>query len=190
MPQKLSPYKLSKMMALYFDGYSQSQIANKLKINQATVSLHVSKFKSLVEQQGIKAAGGELGIVDQVESLHSLAAELKKAKMTVEEAKVSLKMELLFQKLGVKQDDHEALIQACGKMKDEGYINDVVKLTKLENATGMTHGDLLNEYTSTHEKLKKEQQDLEITTAKFKAEKKELANIVKQKKVASQGLKA
>ena len=102
MPQKLSPYKVSKMMALYFEGYSQSQIANKLKINQATVSLHVSKFKSIVEEQGIEATGEEFGIMEQVEALHGLAAELKKANLTAEEAKVGLKMELLLQQLGIR----------------------------------------------------------------------------------------
>jgi DNA-binding transcriptional regulator LsrR (DeoR family) len=44
MTQKLSPQKVSKMMALYFEGYPQSQIAEKLKINQATASLYVGKF--------------------------------------------------------------------------------------------------------------------------------------------------
>ena len=60
--QKLSPYKLSKMMALYFEGYSQSQIANKLKINQATVSLHLSKFKALAEEQGAQSRSPLFGV--------------------------------------------------------------------------------------------------------------------------------
>ena len=92
MTQKLSPQKLSKMMALYFEGYSQSQIADKLKINQATVSLSVGKFSALAEQYGLEGAGKEYGIMDQVKALHSLAAELKAAKLTVEEAKVGMKM--------------------------------------------------------------------------------------------------
>ncbi len=158
MPQKLSPYKLSKMMALYFDGYSQSQIASKLKINQATVSLHVSKFKSLTEQEGLQAAAEEYGVMDQVEALHSLAAELKKAKLTVEEAKASLKMVNQLQHLGVKEEDYKDLIQVCTKMKDEGYIDDAVKLSKLENASGMTHGELVAQSASTYEHLKKTQQ--------------------------------
>ena len=45
MAQKISPYKKSKIMALYFEGYSQSAIANKLNIDQSTISLHVSKEK-------------------------------------------------------------------------------------------------------------------------------------------------
>lgn len=190
MTQKLSPHKVSKMMALYFDGHSQSDIANKLKVNQSTVSLYVSKFKSFTEQQSVKAAGEEFGMMDQVEALHSLASELKKAKLTAEEAKVGLKMELLFQKLGIKQGDYKDLIQACAKMKSEGFISDAVKLNKLENVTGMTHGELLDQYASTHGKLKKEQQELEITSGKVNVGKEELANIDKQKKAAGQSLKA
>jgi len=189
MAQKLSPYKLSKMMALYFEGYSQSQIANKLKINQATVSLHLSKFKAMAEEQGLKAAAKEYGIMDEVESLHSLAAELKKAKLTVEEAKVGVKMELLFQKLGVKEQDYKDLIQACTKMKDEGYIDDAVKLNKLEQSTGMTHEEIVAQSASTYEHLKKAQQDLNTATGKLNTTKGELASIEEQKELANQDLK-
>ncbi|MGB2878545.1 MAG: hypothetical protein WBB97_11040, partial [Dehalococcoidales bacterium] len=161
MPQKLSPYKVSKMMALYFDGYSQSQIASKLKINQATVSLHVGSFKSLVEQYGMKTAGEEFDIMDQVEALHSLAAEFKKAKLTTEEAKVGLKMELLFQKFGIKQEDYKDLIEAYTKIKTEGFINSVVKLNKLEQSTGMTHEEIVAQSASKYEHLNKAQQDLD-----------------------------
>ena len=68
MTQKLSPQKLSRMVALYFDGYTQSQIAEKLKINQATVSLYVAKFEALAGQDDIKTAGKEYGIMNQVEA--------------------------------------------------------------------------------------------------------------------------
>jgi len=64
MTAKLSPHKISKMMSLYFDGYSETDIANILKVNQSTVSLYVSKFKSVAGQQGIQAAGEEFGIMD------------------------------------------------------------------------------------------------------------------------------
>jgi predicted transcriptional regulator len=76
------------MMVLYFDGYSESAIAHRLKIDQGTVSLYVSKFKFLAEQQGLKAAGQEFGVMHEVEELHSLAVELKKSKLTIEEAKL------------------------------------------------------------------------------------------------------
>ncbi|MDH5696072.1 MAG: hypothetical protein OEZ00_05640, partial [Dehalococcoidia bacterium] len=188
MTQKLSPHKVSKMMALYLDGYSQTDIANKLKIDQSTVSLYVSKFKSISEQQGVKAAGEEFGIMDHVEALHSLAVELTKAKLTVEEAKVGLKMELLLQKLGIKQEDYKDLIQACTKMKSEGFINSAVKLNKLEHTTGMTHEEIMAKAASTYQQLEQTQEDLLTAAGKLKTTKEELANIEKQKKLASQEL--
>lgn len=190
MGKKLSPHKVSRMLSLYFQGDTETEIAHKLSVDQSTVSKNAGKFKSLVEQQGIESAGEEFGIMDQVEALHGLASELKKAKLSVEEAKVGLKMTGMLQKLGIKQEDYNDIIQACTKMKSEGFISDAIKLNKLENATGMTHGELLDQYVSTHEKLKKEQKDLETTAAKLNVEKGELTKIDKQKTAASQGLKA
>jgi len=188
MTQKISPHKVSKMMALYFDGYSQTDIANKLKIDQSTVSLYVSKFKSISEHQGIKAAGEEFGIMDQVQALHSLAAELKKAKLTVEEAAVGLKMMQSLSKLGISQDEYKGVIQACTKMKSEGFLNSAAKLNKLEHDTGMTYEKIVAKAASTHQELKQTQQDLLAVAGKLKTTKEELANIEKQKKLASQEL--
>jgi predicted transcriptional regulator len=188
MTQKLSPHKVSKMMTLYFDGYSQTNIASKLKIDQSTVSMYVSKFKSISEQHGIKAAGEEFGIMDQVETLHSLAAELKKAKLTVEEAGVGFKMVQSLQKLGISQKEYKGILQACTKMKSEGFLNSAVKLNKLEHDTGMTYEEIVTKATSTHQELKHTQQDLLGVVGKLKATKEELANIEKQKKLASQEL--
>jgi rubrerythrin len=188
MSQKLSPQKVSKMMALYFDGYSQTDIANKLKINQSTISLYVAKFKSISEQQGIKAAGEEFGIMDEVQSLHSIALELKKAKLTVEEAAVGHKMVQSLSKLGIKQEEYKGVLQACTKMKSEGFLNSAVKLNKFEHDTGMTYEEIVAKAASTHQELKKTQKDLLAVAGKLKMAKEELANIEKQKKLASQEL--
>ncbi|MFC1966481.1 hypothetical protein ACFLWI_06010 [Chloroflexota bacterium] len=183
MPQKLSPYKVSKMMALYFDGYSQSEIANKLKIDKSTVSLQVSKFKSLADAE-------EYGIMDQIESLHSLASELKKEQLTVEEAKVGLKVVSLFQKLGVKAEAYQDVIQAATKLKTEGFLESAVELNKLEKSSGMSHKEVVVQATTKYESLKKSQQDLEIVTGTLNAYKEDLVAIENQKQLASQDLQA
>jgi len=188
MTQKISPHKKSKMMALYFEGYSQSAIANKLNVDQSTVSLHIGKFKSLVDQQGIKAAGEEFDIMNIVDALHSLAAEFKKSKITVEEAKVGLKMERLFQKLGVKQEDYNHLIQATTKLKTEGLLESAVKLNKLEESTGMTHEEIIAQSANTYQQLKNDQQDLQIVTGTLNTAKEDLVAIENQKQLASQDL--
>lgn len=188
MTQKLSPHKVRKMLTLYFEGYSQSEVANKLKINQATVSLHVSKFKSLAEQQGLKAAGEEFDIMDEIESLHSLAAELRKAKLTVEEAKIGVKMEQIFQKYGIKQENYANLIQACTQMKAEGFIDSAVKLNHLEYTTGMTYQEVIAQFATTYQQLQETKENLQVVISKLTMSKEKLADINKQKKLASQGL--
>ena len=189
MTKKLSPYKVSRMMALYFQGYSQSEISGKLKVDQSTVSLYVARFKLLAEQQGLKATGEELNIMNEVESLHSLAAELKKAKLTVEEAKIGLKMVGQLWMSGIKEEDYGDLIQACKKMESEGFITSAVKLNQLENSTGMTYEQVVAQFESSHQQLGETQKNLQIVTAKLETLEGELVSIEKQKKLASQDLK-
>ena len=154
MAQKLSPYKLSKMMSLYFEGYSQSWIANKLNINQATVSLHVGKFKTIANEQGLEAAAKEYKVMDEVESLHSLAAELKKTKKTVEEAKVGLKMAVILQGCGINQEDYPDLVQACAKALSEKVADLAVRLfdqLQADHGLGARHRLLLRVAGLLHE---------------------------------------
>ena len=77
MPKKLSLLTTRKIIKLYLEGYSQTAIAHKLKIDQSTVSYQVGKFKSLVDEVGIETAGEEYGVImNEIEMLHSLASDL------------------------------------------------------------------------------------------------------------------
>ncbi len=107
MTHKLSPHKASRIMALYFEGRSQSEIAGRLKVDQSTISLYVTRFKHLAGEKGLKAGGEEFNVVDEVQALHSLAEELKECHLTVEEAKAGLKMEGLLQKCGVEPQHYK-----------------------------------------------------------------------------------
>ena len=66
--------------------------------------------------------------MDEVEALYDLAVDLKKAKITVEEAKSGLKMSLVFQECGVEEEEYGDLIQTCEKMKNEDYLFAAVEL--------------------------------------------------------------
>src|SRR3989304_5062353 len=143
MVKKLSDNKTLKLFDLYFRGYSQTDIADKLKITQASVSIHVSEFKSKAEQQGIMATAEEYGVMNLVEELHALSTELKKDKLTVEEARVGFKMELLLQSCGIEQEEYGDIIKTCQEMKKEGCIAAAIELTKLETNTGMSYAELV-----------------------------------------------
>jgi predicted transcriptional regulator/DNA-directed RNA polymerase subunit RPC12/RpoP len=190
MTQKLSPHKVSRMLQLYFEGYTQTQIANKLKVNQSTISLYVSKFKFLVNLYGLEDAGKELDIMDDIEALHSLSAELKQEKLTCEEAKAGIKMEKLFKELGVKHEDYPNLVKACKKMNTEGFLESAVKLDKLESSTCMTYEEVVAKFDKTNKDLLETQHDLQTTTGKLIATENELAKIYKQKKLVIADLKA
>ncbi len=189
MVKKLSDLKVSKIFDLYFRGYSQTDIANKLKITQAAVSMYVSNFKSLAEQGGIEAAAEEYGVMDQIQVLHDLAADIKKAKITVEEAKTGLEMSLLFQAYGFEQEEYGDLIQTCEKMKNEDYLFAAVKLNQLENSTEMSYEDIIAEGKTTSEKLTQNQKELKKKTEELNSVKQALTDANKQMKLADQNLK-
>jgi len=120
--------------------------------------------------------------------LHSLSAELKKAKLTIEEAAAGYKMVQSLSKLGIKQEEYKGVLQACTKMKSDGFLDSAVKLNNLEHDTGMSYEEIVTGAESTHQELKHTQQDLQVVAGKLKATKEELADIEKQKKLASQEL--
>ncbi|MDP2744440.1 MAG: hypothetical protein Q8P00_05180, partial [Dehalococcoidia bacterium] len=190
MGHKLSPHKVGRIIALYFEGASEIHIAHKLKISQGAVSAYVGKFKTLVAEEGIHSAEKEYGVTDQVEALRSLALDLKKAGLTVDETKGGLKVELLFKHLGVKPGDYPGLMEACAKLESKGLVDSALKLNQLEKSTGMAYADIISHGSATHAKLLAEQQNLQAKGQDLEVGKKELADIGKQKKLAGEDLQA
>ena len=76
MAQELSPHKIHRMMALHFQGHTQSGIASRLRIHQSTVSLYVGNFTYTAEALGLEAAAKEYGIMNEMdrEAIHLFAA--------------------------------------------------------------------------------------------------------------------
>ncbi|MFC2042118.1 hypothetical protein ACFLTV_01260 [Chloroflexota bacterium] len=190
MGKKLSPFKVSKILHLYFQGCTETETAYKLGVDQSTVSKNIGKFKSLVEQQGIEYAAEEYGIMDIVESLHVLASELQETKLTVEEARAGIKMIKVFQNCGISDEDYPDLIQACAKIKAEDNTKAAVELTQLENATGKTWHKIVAEAASAHQDLEQIKDQIASTTDELKACQERLAAIESKKKLADQNLEA
>lgn len=99
------------MLELYFQGYSQSDIAEKINVNQSTVSLHINRFKTMADKQGLEISAKEYGIMDALKSLHSLAVELRQAKLTVEEAKAGLRVHRVFRSVGLMNRNTMTLLR-------------------------------------------------------------------------------
>src|SRR4030042_7002997 len=118
MAQELSPHKRSRIVDLFFQGHSQQSIADRLGINQSTVSRCLSESRFIVEQDGVETLEKELGtMMNDFRSLHNLAVELKKSKLSVEEAHIGLRIHRLFQKFEIAEGDYGDLILSVKKMQ-------------------------------------------------------------------------
>ena len=185
MTEKTSHHKVSRMLELYFQGYSQSDIAEKVNVNQSTVSLHINRFKTMADKQGLEICAKEYGIMDALKSLHSLAVELRQAKLTVEEAKVSLRVHRVLHKCGVDEQKYNDLIEACSKMHSDGFLDSAVKLNQLQKSTGLGYEDVISRYQTAINQLKETNHKLVELTTKIKAWKAILASIDKKKKLTT-----
>jgi predicted transcriptional regulator len=169
--QELSPHKRARIVDLYFQGYSQTSVAPRLGINQSTVSRCLREFGSIVEQEGVETLEKELGtVMNDFRSLHNLAAELKKCKLSVEEAHIGLKIHRLFQEFEIAEDDYGALLLSVKKMHSEGFITSALKLAQLEASTGKSYVDIVSEFES----LSSEVDNLGKSRANLKQENKAL----------------
>ncbi|MGD0856845.1 MAG: hypothetical protein ABSA18_13735 [Dehalococcoidia bacterium] len=169
MTTKISPYKLTRLLTLHFQGYGQVQIAQKLNIDQSTVSLYIARFCMQSQEEGLMAASKEAGIMNLIAALHSLAAELKASKLTAEEGKLGLKTRLKLEKYGVEEERYPELIQATAKMKDAGFLESALKLALLEKQTGMSYGEITEKYEAVMgqiEQQSKKLDDFKAATAK------------------------
>lgn len=182
MTTKISPQKLSRMLQLYFQGYNQVQIAQKLGIDQSTVSLYVSKFGMQSQGKGLMAASKEAGIVEMISALHSLAAELHASKLTAEEAKLGLKARLKLEQYGVEEQHYPDLIEAAAKMKEKGFMKAALKLASLEKKTGIGYTELTAKYEAVVSQISQKSKELGSLEAALTKQQSELKVIVGKRK--------
>ena len=147
MAQELSSHKRARIVDLFFQGHSQPSIASKLGINQSTVSRCLGEFRSIVEQGGVETLEKELGtMMNDFRSLHNLAAELRKSKLSVEETKMGLKIHRMLEKFGIAEEHYDEILQSITKMKSEGFIEAAMRLVQLEASTGKSYIDIVSEF--------------------------------------------
>lgn len=146
MTVELSPQKVSKILYCFFSGMLQPAIAKKTGVNQSTVSRYTSRLKALADDIGLIPAAKEFGIMHEVDSLRSLAVELSKNKLTVEETREGLAILKLFDSLGVPSGKHEDLVEVIAELEDPGFVPAAMKLEKLEAATGKSYTEVVSEF--------------------------------------------
>jgi predicted nucleic acid-binding Zn-ribbon protein/phage FluMu protein Com len=187
--KKISDPKDKRILEMYLlAGDVQAVISATLHIAQSTVSLKIGKFKTLAAQYGLAAAAEEYDMEDQITLLHDVAAEVKAAGLSVEEAAAGFKMNKLFQKYGVKPENYGDLISACKQLESDGLLPYAVKLKHLESTTGKTSEQLVNHFEDIKKQLPALEKKLQVLQSKVSATEGDLASLENQKKLASDNL--
>jgi len=148
MTVKLSRHKISRILKYYFRGVPQPVIAQKVGVDQSTVSLYASRFKEAASEVGLLAAGKEFNMFEEVSELRSLSVELLKVNLTAEDAREGVKIIRAFNKLGIGPDQHIKLIQACKKVDDEGFIISVLRFGEIEDNSDKSYDEIVSDFES------------------------------------------
>jgi len=157
-------------MKLFFSGMSQQRVAEKVGVDQSTVSIYASRFRQRAGEVGLSAASKEFGMFNEVDTLRSLSVELARASLTAEEAKLGLKIIRAFVNLGIGPEQHQALVGVCKAIDDPGFVQAALKLSKIEAENNISYQEALSRFenavsqlSSAEGKLKDVQAELEST---------------------------
>ncbi len=153
MTVRLLDDKVSLLLHYIFQGWSQQAIAKKVGADQSTVSLWFSRFKLRTAEIGLSEAGKEFGIMNEVDSLRSLAVELRKHRLTVQDARQGLGILRAFLALGVPPKQHKDLVQVCKKVEQPGFIAAALELCQVEAKAGITYRQVVAQFNEIGSKV-------------------------------------
>ncbi len=188
MSVELSPPKITRILRLYFQGFPQLTIAEKLKVHQSTISLYVSKFTAMAELEGLETAAKEYEIMDIVKELHSLGAECKKSGLSVEDAKKGHKLAVVLEECGVPEDSYKDAVKTFIKLNNEGFLAAAMELNKIEESSGKSFNEIVKEASIAQTQKQQANKELAATQEKIGTAKQTLAALLQQQTGAEKDL--
>ncbi|MFC1982348.1 hypothetical protein ACFLV5_00935 [Chloroflexota bacterium] len=111
---------------------------------------------------------------EEVKELRSLAVELMKANLILEDAKEGVRILKRFEKLGVSPDKHALLIKVCTGVEEPEFIDAAIRLVRAEDEEGISYEKAMSRF----EKAIKRLPVVERKLQKGKSELEALDNIV------------
>ena len=186
MTVRLSRHKISRILKYYFRGVPQPVIAQKVWLDQSTVSLYASRFKEAATEDGLLAAGKEFNVFEEVSELRSLSVELLKVNLTSEDAREGVKIIRAFNRLGIRSDQHIKLVQVCKKVDDEGFITSLLRFVEIEDNSDKSYDEIVSNFESVASQLPLSEKKL----MELKTEIGSLNNILTKKKSELAGIQS
>jgi predicted transcriptional regulator len=186
MPARISPEKESKIVKLYLEGASQTEIATSLNVSQSTVSEVISRFRKDASETSLDGASRSRGVLHEVNELRSLSADLRKAEVTVDEAKMGCKLIEELSRIGANLEMLDSLLAVYRRITPKDFPTDefvqaTARMVLLEKQYKMSYNDIVSAYEHTQPKLIQLNKDIETRT-------RELQEIIKKRSEAEADL--
>jgi transposase-like protein len=171
--REISTVKKSEILGLYLRGFSRDEVANKAGVSAGTASSTVSEFSNDAHSSSLPDASAKYDVRETIQALHDVAAELRKAGVTVKEAKLGAELLAKASKIGITLEKFECFVQFCQKITPEGYpVEDLIlaamKLSNLEDETGLDAGSIASEYEAKLSESKELETRVQTITAEIK----------------------
>jgi len=167
MTVKISQPKITKLLKYFFAGLTQPIIAQKLGIDQSSVSLYVKRFGERAAKIGLLEAAKEYNVYKEVSELRNLSVELQQLNLTTGDSLDGVRIIKDFNRLGVPREQHIELIQVCKRIINPGFIKASMKLVRIEITDKLSYEEAITKYQATLSKLPLKQNELSRTQAQL-----------------------
>lgn len=84
--------------------------------------------------------------MSEVDSLRSLAVELAKNHLSVQDARQGVAIVRAFGNLGVPPSQHKELIRVCKRVGEPGFVPAALELCQLESKASVSYKQVLGEF--------------------------------------------
>ena len=167
MGKRLSDRKKSEIADLHFQGLTRDKIAKKTGVSAGAVSGVIKEFTDCADSTSTEEAAEEYDVFETVESLRSLAVEIKKAETSVEELMEVSKMLKRIKKL-IDLNRLEEFIKAGESLDDKTHVEASVRMHLLEEHTGKSHDEILVELEKKDARLTEQSEEIQRRNAVIK----------------------
>ena len=200
MPAKISGHIESQIVKLHLEGLSQVEIGDRLQISQSTASAAIKRYQRDASRTSLEKASTNRGVQAEIESIQSLASELRKAGVTVSEAIRALKLQEELNKIGGNPDTLEGLIAVYRRITPRGFpiqqfAEATTRMIRLEEQLGIDYSQLASafekaqgEFNELQNRIKSKKSELEQITRKIEETQLDLKSQLHQNQLTIDGI--
>jgi len=179
--RRLSNLKKSEIVDLHLQGLTRDQVARKTRVSAGGVSGVIRGFIDYADSTSTEEAAEEYGVTETVESLRSLAIDIRKVGTSVEELMEASRLLERIEKL-IDLDRIEDFIRAGESLSDKAHIEASVRMHSIEERTGRTHDEILAEVERKDARLKEQNEQIQHLDTEIKNLEDRKARLAKEEK--------